>query len=440
MNKMSAINDKTHIITYIEKFSKLFSEPEDCDESEKKQKIKEINEIMEEMNEDELIQMLWNKNLGKINKMFEEKKMTTETVIMLLKHIECYETKKSMFKTRICNSYLKQKFEKMIIEEDKKKFEKDEKLLVDLCICYLILDDYFSSSELVPICVRYVLKVALKKEKNEMTQMEVEIALFALSNIGKYATVEKGLFLNEMIEIIQYHGEHRNLTHVAYHSAWNFLLERLNLDRKFKEAVANELNIASEIARELEVLTKEVDWKKKEEERSREEAFKVRLIFKWIEEARDYLSLCDFWKEDQELVHSLIGICKVAGENEPRLFNISFVPLTQIAHTFYLRIDGLLNGGAFDYIMEELFQWTLKRDAIENCLEVVCELFSSLKRMRYDIRLEVKREMIKRKLYDWLEEEGYEDAITSYHGMKKYAFMCIMPMIGQNASKYFIYL
>eukprot|EP00770_Monocercomonoides_exilis_P002805 MONOS_2787.1-p1 / transcript=MONOS_2787.1 / gene=MONOS_2787 / organism=Monocercomonoides_exilis_PA203 / gene_product=unspecified product / transcript_product=unspecified product / location=Mono_scaffold00060:3828-4299(+) / protein_length=111 / sequence_SO=supercontig / SO=protein_coding / is_pseudo=false len=107
----------------------------------------------------------------------------------------------------------------MIFEEEEKKEEKDEKLLVDLCECNLLLGSIFSS-KLISICVPCLLKVASDKEENEEAQKEVEMALLALNNIG-FCKVEQELFLDKITEIIKYLQEHRNLTRLAYQSRGN---------------------------------------------------------------------------------------------------------------------------------------------------------------------------------------------------------------------------
>ncbi|KAH7814792.1 uncharacterized protein MONOS_18398 [Monocercomonoides exilis] len=84
-----------------------------------------------------------------------------------------------------------------MIEEDKKKEEKNEKLLVDVCECYLTLD-YDLSSELLSICVSCLLKAASKKEESEETRKEVEMALLALNSIGRYEYFAQELYLNEI--------------------------------------------------------------------------------------------------------------------------------------------------------------------------------------------------------------------------------------------------
>ncbi|KAH7819650.1 uncharacterized protein MONOS_14701 [Monocercomonoides exilis] len=145
----------------------------------------------------------------------------------------------------------------MIAEEDGKKEGKDEKLIADLGECNL----YFgcsSSLELNSILVPCLLKVALKKEENEETQKEVEMALLALSCIDTYYNVSRVLYLNEIKEIIEYHQEHHNLTQLAYQSAWAFFIRGFYRDLSLEKIFVEELHFAREARRELEELSNSI--------------------------------------------------------------------------------------------------------------------------------------------------------------------------------------
>ncbi|KAH7827141.1 uncharacterized protein MONOS_7990 [Monocercomonoides exilis] len=167
----------------IEKFSEIFSELESCNKDAQKQKIQETNEIIDEMDEDEIRSTFTTELFDKMGKMIKEKKLSMENAIVLLKHVGYYKVLLNLWNSAFHSSLLRRRFEKMIIEEDqKKKKEKNEKLLADLCECYTMLHNYYiSREELLSICVPCLLKVAVKKEEDEVTQKEVEMALLALT-------------------------------------------------------------------------------------------------------------------------------------------------------------------------------------------------------------------------------------------------------------------
>ncbi|KAH7825337.1 uncharacterized protein MONOS_17446 [Monocercomonoides exilis] len=136
------------------KFNKLFSELEGCDDDEQKQKIEEIDVATNEMGNFDFLTVFTVRNC----KMFE-----------------------NLQRYNFCISFLGKRFEKMIKEEWRKEV-RNEKVLVDLCKCYVLLWIISPSKELLSICIPCLLKAALNKEKSEKTQKEVEMALFVLSN------------------------------------------------------------------------------------------------------------------------------------------------------------------------------------------------------------------------------------------------------------------
>ncbi|KAH7818888.1 uncharacterized protein MONOS_1740 [Monocercomonoides exilis] len=115
--------------------------------------------------------------------MIEEKKMTMENAILLLKCIGYCKELKNMWSSGFNDSEIRRRFEKMIYEEEKKKEEKNKGLLIDLCECYLLLNSS-DSQELLTTCVPCLLKAASVKEESEEVQTEVEMALLALSGMG----------------------------------------------------------------------------------------------------------------------------------------------------------------------------------------------------------------------------------------------------------------
>ncbi|KAH7823793.1 uncharacterized protein MONOS_17582 [Monocercomonoides exilis] len=99
-----------------------------------------------------------------------------------------------------------------------------------------------------------LLKVAKRKEEDEETQKEAEMALMTLSHQNEYQSIEQKLYLNEIKEIIQYHQQHNNLTQLSYQSAWQFLIERLPQGSKLAKTTVNELHFVREATRGLNEL------------------------------------------------------------------------------------------------------------------------------------------------------------------------------------------
>ncbi|KAH7818243.1 uncharacterized protein MONOS_10833 [Monocercomonoides exilis] len=159
---------------------KLFSELEHCDDDEQKVKIEKLNEIVDDMNEEEFRYVFMTGLFNKIDKMINEKKISLQNAIVLLKRMGHFRSLKFPWVYIFKGYSLSESFGKTIIEENKKKKGKNEKLLIDLCECYLLLNFSFPS-KLTSIFVSNLLRIALNKEENEEIQEEVEVALLALT-------------------------------------------------------------------------------------------------------------------------------------------------------------------------------------------------------------------------------------------------------------------
>ncbi|KAH7815019.1 uncharacterized protein MONOS_14022 [Monocercomonoides exilis] len=254
----------------------------------------------------------------------------------------------------------------MMIDENKKKKEMNEKILTDLCECCLTLGFDFSF-EFLSICVPCLLKAALKKEENEETQMEVEMALFALSSIG-YCKVPKEMYLSELKEIIQYHQEHHNLTQLAYQSAWQFLIRRILCDRNLEDVIVNELHFGREAARELKELTRNVDWKRGKEEEKEKETKEVIMTRRWIDIVDNYLIEFTLWKEEfVVLICSVVQVFRAAKDNNKEIRNQCIYLFRSAAFNWNMKVEDLLKGGAVDAVLEEMKQSTLDDEVTFKC-------------------------------------------------------------------------
>ncbi|KAH7829060.1 uncharacterized protein MONOS_17130 [Monocercomonoides exilis] len=166
------------------KYKRLLSELEDCTEIEQKVKIEEMREVMNEKDDEEFRSIFTKEIFNKISIKIEEKKMSMDNAIMLLKHVGYYKALKKISKLNFNGTSLDYIFARMILYKATKNEEKNEKLLIDLCKCFALLKDGVISPELLSICVPCLLKNALMKDKREETQKEVEIALLGLSDMG----------------------------------------------------------------------------------------------------------------------------------------------------------------------------------------------------------------------------------------------------------------
>ncbi|KAH7816669.1 uncharacterized protein MONOS_18688 [Monocercomonoides exilis] len=401
------------------RFYELFSELEDCDEEDQRQKILEMNEMIDGMNKEEIGWTFTKKLFNEIDKMIEEKKISLENAILLLKRVGYWKEMQRIWNLHFDESALNRRFEEMIIDEDKKKEGKIEKFLDDLCKCYSSLSFYFSS-ELSLICVSCLLKVASNRKEDNESQKEAEMELLALSNIEYYVKIDKELYLNEIKEIIKYHQEHHNLTRLAYQSTWKFLMNRFYRDKSLEDVIANELHFVREAAKELEELMKCVDWKKNEKKGERKEKEEMITILRWCKLLRELFDgVQEGLGECSDLLGCLVCLFRAARNNQNDLHRElcndciycvkKMYTINAISETNFLE-------GAANLFVEEISQSTLNRSLTEECLSLLGLVSKRLKgktsKESEEKPSKTERKMIKRKIFERFEEEGYEDEIT----------------------------
>eukprot|EP00770_Monocercomonoides_exilis_P016181 MONOS_16132.1-p1 / transcript=MONOS_16132.1 / gene=MONOS_16132 / organism=Monocercomonoides_exilis_PA203 / gene_product=unspecified product / transcript_product=unspecified product / location=Mono_scaffold01519:6045-7100(+) / protein_length=331 / sequence_SO=supercontig / SO=protein_coding / is_pseudo=false len=328
----------------------------------------------------------------------------------------------------------------MIIEEEKKKEEKNEKLLVDLCECYALLGENDIFSEVLSIIVPCLLKVASKKEGNEETQKEVEMALPALSNVNAYYEMKRDLYLNEIKETMKYHQEHRNLTQLSYQSAWQFLYNRNFFFNELESVIVNELHCAREAARELEELSRNVDWKKKGGEKmNKEETKKEVILTRWIETFSIYFRDCRLRNEEYIcLLSRIVQIYRAAKGNNGVISILCIQSLRTASDYGVVKVEDLLKSGAIDAVLEELNRPTLNEDMTNGCLQFFTNVSERLNEKNKDEKEEEERKVAKMEMFEKLEEEGFEDIITGFHETFEFFQRNYDCGLSLNAEDYFV--
>ncbi|KAH7818509.1 uncharacterized protein MONOS_8419 [Monocercomonoides exilis] len=404
-----------------EKFSKLLEELKNCSVTEQKMKIEEMNRLIDEMNKEEIEHVYTTELFNKIYQMIEEEKLTMENAILLLKHMGYCNILKSIYVEDFFFSSLSGRFEEMIVDEEQKKEGNDEKLFIDLVECYLLLGNRMSV-DLHHICVPCLIKVAFKKEEDEETQKEVEMALLALSNAG-YEAVEQKLHLNEIKTIIEYHQEHHNLTRLAYQLAWSYLICKSNNYKNLEDVVVNELHFAREAAKELEELSKCVDWKRKEERTGKTERKTMDIISRWIGFIHHFFYR--FHLENEEnvgLFSCLVNVFRASRDNHDEIGKKCVILFYESANNLTVEVDDLLKSGAIDVILEELHRPTLNKGLAFESLKFFYRLSLRFKGKEDDEIKEAKRKELKRKMLEKMEEKGVEDNIINFQKSLKFLY------------------
>ncbi|KAH7818713.1 uncharacterized protein MONOS_2149 [Monocercomonoides exilis] len=200
--------------------------------------------------------------------------------------------------------------------------------------------------EIVAVSVPCLLKVALNKGESEEVQKEVEMALMAMSNVVKWENAEEELYLDEITEIIQYHEEHHNLTQLAYQSAWQLLINRFIMERRFEDVIMNDLHFVRETEREFEELSRCVDWKRNDGEKGKKEKKEVQIIRNWINLVSDSLEYHELWEEGNVgVIRCLVALCRAAREKEQEVFGDCLCVFNRMSRYSTVGTDVLLKHG-----------------------------------------------------------------------------------------------
>eukprot|EP00770_Monocercomonoides_exilis_P013179 MONOS_13124.1-p1 / transcript=MONOS_13124.1 / gene=MONOS_13124 / organism=Monocercomonoides_exilis_PA203 / gene_product=unspecified product / transcript_product=unspecified product / location=Mono_scaffold00781:648-1724(-) / protein_length=320 / sequence_SO=supercontig / SO=protein_coding / is_pseudo=false len=297
-------------------FSDLFCKVKECSDVEQKHIIKEFHDkldLLKEMDGGEL-RIIFSKGfIDELNKIINEKLIQFDLFVPILKLIGFYDETRSVGSGLHYTVLLESEITNRLSKEFSNKERTNEKQLIDLCECYILLSKFFSA-ELRSKCVSYLLKAALNKEDTEKDQKEVEIALVAVNSIYSFQEIKKDIYLNEITEIIKHHQENHNLTKLAYQSAWQFLVNRLRNEEGLKEIIVYELHFAREAAKELEDASSHVDWKKKKAKGI--EKLKILIISRWVDAITTYFSLKkSIEDEDVSLIVCLVRMSRASKEN-----------------------------------------------------------------------------------------------------------------------------
>ncbi|KAH7823466.1 uncharacterized protein MONOS_17606 [Monocercomonoides exilis] len=401
-----------------------------------------MNKLFEEMDCKEIHSEITSAVSFEISKMINEQKISLESAVSLLKQIGYRNLLKNIYIEKFASSLVNPVLTTMILNEIKRKEANNEKLLVDLCECYLGLQHYYFIEEnVLSTCISCLLKEALNKDESMKTQKEVEMALLSLSGIDASTKIKRKHYFEEITEIIEYHQEHHNLTHLAYQSAWMFLIDRLICEKEFGGTVVNKLHFAREAVKELDYLKGCVDWKKRE--KSFIKAKEMWIIQRWNAVLRKCFNYLQFYDGvDATFVACIINVCEAA---KKKYIDMFYEYLSLLKRMDNIKsMDCLLRGGAVDYFLVNIFQSTFDRELTKfslNFFSILSKRLNKKKKNENDqsrfgefVKIvsfawnllsgnsekgseNAKRELaIKMTIFEKLEEEGFEDAILSFNG------------------------
>ncbi|KAH7825171.1 uncharacterized protein MONOS_17476 [Monocercomonoides exilis] len=425
-------NEDARINLPMNAFLELISQLNDHSNEEQKGIISKINESLAKMNEEVLLEIDGKFIYDKIDKMIEDEKISIENALLLLKCIGYWELMK-MCKCPFFENYsLNIRLERLITEEYLKKEDKNEKLLIDLCECYLLNRRDHASMKLLRVFLPCLLNAALNKDVSDENRNEAELALLALNNIGEGKELGKEWFLDEITEIIQYHQEHHNLTCLAYLSAWQFLMVRSYKCIDIRKGIVNNLHFVREAKREIDGLVRCINWKNDENELKN--LTETLMLKKWCFVIDYYLRFCDFQCEEISLIiTSLVSLCRRAMDNHHNLFNECIYLFETMVERLSESVIHCLKEGAFNVALDGVLQPTLEDLQEASCLRFFSFISGIYQGKRKDRN---KREVeehywkkIKREINEKLEDDGFEDVIVSFYGtMHEEIFSYSVPM------------
>ncbi|KAH7832762.1 uncharacterized protein MONOS_6919 [Monocercomonoides exilis] len=236
------------------------------------------------------------------------------------------------------------------------------------------------------------------------------MALLALSKCYYLGNLDQKVFLNEIKEIIHFHQEHHNLTRLAYQSAWELLIYTLIGEKFYEQVIVIELHFVRETRRELEELSKCVDWKRKKVEREKETK-EVIVLMRWLNSLEFFFRFCSFWNEEfVGLFGNVVQLFRASSGNHREIRGECIDFFREAAGNKIMKVEGLLKGGAIDAVLEEISQQSLNEDNKICCFSFFLELSERLQEEKED-----EKEEAKRKVFDKMEEEGLDDCIIMFH-------------------------
>ncbi|KAH7828842.1 uncharacterized protein MONOS_17227 [Monocercomonoides exilis] len=241
------------------------------------------------------------------------------------------------------------------------------------------------------VCVPCLLKVASNKEESDEAQKEVKKALLALSNISKWKFVEQELYLNEIKDIIQYHQEHRNLTRLSYH---------------LEQVIVNELHFGRDARRELENLSKSVDWKKNEKWGERKEKEEMITILRWMQTLSYFFGNCYLWNgEYVGLLSSIVEVLRASRDIFREISKKCICPFEEASGRRVVKIGSLWQRGAVDVALEEIHKSAKDDEITAKILKFFLNVSRRLEKTD-DEADEVERKETKKEIFEKMEEEG----------------------------------
>eukprot|EP00770_Monocercomonoides_exilis_P008041 MONOS_7999.1-p1 / transcript=MONOS_7999.1 / gene=MONOS_7999 / organism=Monocercomonoides_exilis_PA203 / gene_product=unspecified product / transcript_product=unspecified product / location=Mono_scaffold00290:19442-20074(-) / protein_length=211 / sequence_SO=supercontig / SO=protein_coding / is_pseudo=false len=206
------------------------------------------------------------------------------------------------------------------------------------------------------------------------------------------------------------------------------------------DVIVDEMNFVRETKRELEELTKRVDWKREKEAEKEEKERKEELVLKrWLRILEPFFVQCGLWnKECSGIVESIVQVFLESRDYDSEIGKECVRLFGAAAENGTVKLDALLKSGAIDAALEEIPKSTIKGKMTYYCLKFFQLISVCLKIKEIDEMEKAKRKTFKMEIFDKLEEEGYEDFIISFHGIFGFLGENFLIRLSLNISDYFV--
>eukprot|EP00770_Monocercomonoides_exilis_P014690 MONOS_14636.1-p1 / transcript=MONOS_14636.1 / gene=MONOS_14636 / organism=Monocercomonoides_exilis_PA203 / gene_product=unspecified product / transcript_product=unspecified product / location=Mono_scaffold01038:15906-16511(+) / protein_length=202 / sequence_SO=supercontig / SO=protein_coding / is_pseudo=false len=201
------------------------------------------------------------------------------------------------------------------------------------------------------------------------------------------------------------------------------------------------MHFAREAIGEMEELIKCVEWKRKEkeEEERRIEAKEVFAIMRWLQLYDSYIYVGETGDEELAgLVGSIARVFREAMCNYTKICDRCINSFRNVVMNKAVNAEALLNGRSVGAVLEEVKQFIVIRPQFIDRINFFKELWARLWEGAEKEKVERKRKELKRKVFDMLEEEGYEEIITTYFVMYKIQFKFLPD--SDRLVDYYVYL
>ncbi|KAH7832767.1 uncharacterized protein MONOS_18527 [Monocercomonoides exilis] len=139
-------------------------------------------------------------------------------------------------------------------------------------------------------------------------------------------------------------------------------------------------------------------------------------ILRWMQTLSFFFGNCYLWNEEYVgLFSSIVGVLRASRDNYREISEKCICPFEEASGRRVVKIGSLLKSGAVDVALEEIHKSAKDDEIAAKILKFFMNVSRRSKEKKKDEIEEASRKSIKMEIFEKMEEEGYEDFITSFH-------------------------